>query len=208
MSEVICLTTGPYKANCYILHAAGQAVVLDPGAEAERILAAIDAAGVVPLAVVCTHGHIDHIGAVAAVKRAFDCPAYIHGADRALVRRAHLYAAFFKASGKIEIPDFEGDLRDHLADGLTIGPFAFSVIETPGHSDGGVCLVSEDRVFTGDTLFAKGHGGVKLPGGNPEKFRGSIAAMQTLDPALTIYPGHGKTAVLEEALTRVDTIDA
>jgi len=199
MSEIMRLIVGPYKANCFIFSRGDQAIVIDPGAEEERVIEQIQSAGLTPLAVICTHGHIDHIGAVAAVKERFQIPAYIHGADAALVRRAHLYAAFFKASGRITIPQFDGDLRD-CAEGLAIGPFAFSVIETPGHSDGGVCLAEGTNIFTGDTLFAHGHGGTKLPGGNPGKFATSIAVLAKLDPACTIHPGHGEAARLGDAL--------
>lgn len=207
MCEIIRLVTGPYKANCYILHQSGLAVVIDPGADAEVISGRIESMGLKLLSVLCTHGHIDHIGAVAEVKRRFGVPAYIHGADQALVRRAHLYAAFFKASGRIEIPTFEENLKDHLG-GLTIGPFSFTVIETPGHSNGGVCLISGSDLFSGDTLFAKGHGGIKLPGGDVAKFEQSIATLRALDPDFTVYPGHGRAARLGDALKDVEFTDA
>lgn len=197
MSDVIQITNGPYKQNCFVVIRGAEVLIVDPGSNDPAISETLEARGVTPLAIVNTHGHIDHIGGVAALKARYGIPFYLHGGDAALVRRAALYRAFFKAADKFETPAIDHDL---CSGEIEIGPFRVEIIETPGHSEGGVCLRIGSDLFTGDTLFARGHGGTRLPGGNAPALERSFALLRGLDPALTIHPGHGAPATLKDAL--------
>jgi hydroxyacylglutathione hydrolase len=194
---------GSVAANCYIFgdDATREVFVIDPGDEAERILAAIRRLDARPVAIVNTHGHFDHVQAVDAVRREAHVPFWIHEAERPVLesgpaRAKVLFGLDFPPS---PVPDAwltEGQV-------LRVGRLQLTVRHTPGHSPGGVCLIGDGLVFTGDTLFAGSVGRTDLPGANQDQLFASIARVLLPLPDETVcYPGHGpETTIGEEKRT-------
>jgi hydroxyacylglutathione hydrolase len=185
------VTVGPFQENSYLVvdETTRRAVLVDPGDEPSRITRMVRAAGVEIEAVWLTHGHIDHIGAVAAVKRELrDVPVLLHPDDLVLFRRAAQQAAFYGL--ELEQPN---DPDGSLADGqiLQLGASRFTVRHTPGHSPGHVVFVGEGIMLGGDLLFAGSVGRTDLPFSSPEAMERSLALVAGFDPMLTVYPGHG-----------------
>lgn len=196
------LAVGPFQANCYIVgpSASGHVIVIDPGDEGPRIQTVVEEAGGALAAILLTHAHLDHIGAVAHLRRAFDAPVYLHPADLPLYERAvEQGAAFGLAVDPPPPPD-----RDLGGSGmLEIGGFAFELRHTPGHSPGGVTLVTDGRAFVGDCVFAGSIGRTDLPGGDPETLIDAILTrILSLPGSTTLHSGHGpETTVAHEAST-------
>ncbi len=183
------LSVGPIEANCYIVDCGSGALVVDPGEEGERILRKVRELGLSVEAIVNTHGHFDRLGANAALVEGTGAPLMIHPADLLLLRSADENAAYFGLS--IE-PSPEPDILLDEGDTIEAGDTTFTVIHTPGHSPGGICLICDGCIFTGDTLFADSVGRADLPGGSLEVLLESIRQkLLILDDELTVYPGHG-----------------
>lgn len=184
------ITVGPFQENSYVLYDEGtrRGVLVDPGDEPTRIAAMVHAAHVTIEAIWLTHGHLDHVGAVAALKREWPVRVLLHPADLVLHRRASQQAAFYGVPFE-QPPDPDGDFTD--GDVLQIGPARLTVRHTPGHSPGHVIFIGETLVIGGDLLFAGSIGRTDLPLSNPDDMESSLALVATLDPDLVVYPGHG-----------------
>ncbi len=184
------VTVGPFQENSYLLMdpVSHRGVLVDPGYEAQRIVAMVNAAGATIDAIWLTHAHLDHVGAVAEIKRIWDAPVFLHPADLVLYRRASEQAAFYGLP--LEQP---ADPEQTLAQGdvLTIGDTRFSVHHTPGHSPGHVIFVSERIMIGGDLLFAGSIGRTDLPLSDPEAMESSLQHVAVFDPDTAVYPGHG-----------------
>ncbi|MEX0692940.1 MAG: MBL fold metallo-hydrolase [Rhodospirillales bacterium] len=199
MSEsVIRITNGPMRQNCYIVHEDGIALIIDPGSEADRIIEAIDSNHLQPRAILNTHAHFDHIGAVEAVRTHFQIPFFLHDGDVPLMRRANLYKLIFSSETNVTVPKQVTSVADIRQSDL--GPFDVSVLETPGHTEGGVSFVIGASLFSGDTLMGSGPGRSDLPGGSRKALQQSLQKYAALPPDLTIYAGHGRPVSLGEAL--------
>jgi hydroxyacylglutathione hydrolase len=185
------LTVGPFQENSYLLfdEATRRGVLVDPGDEPARILRMVRAAGVEIDAIWLTHGHLDHLGAVAAMKRAWPAaPVLLHQADLVLYRRAAQQAAFYGVP--FEQPgDPDGELSE--GDVVAVGASRFTVRHTPGHSPGHVVFVGTETMIGGDMLFAGSIGRTDLPLSSPEAMDVSLNLIATFDPDLVVYPGHG-----------------
>lgn len=188
--KVEWVTVGPFQENSYLVYDEGtrRGVLIDPGDEPDRIAGMVRAAAVSIEAIWLTHGHLDHVGAVAAMKREWPVPVLLHPADLALHRRAAQQAAFYGVPFE-QPPDPDGELADGV--GLQIAETRFIVHHTPGHSPGHVIFVGETLVIGGDLLFAGSIGRTDLPLSNPDDMETSLAHVATLDPELVVYPGHG-----------------
>lgn len=190
------LVVSPFETNCYIAaeESSRSALIIDPGDEAHLISDAVYGCDVTVIGIVNTHGHADHIGSNAALKGEFDCPITIHELDAALLAdpQANLSASI--GVGMVS-PAADRLLRE--GDVIDIGGLALTVIHTPGHTPGGICLFGEGILFSGDTLFMDGIGRTDFSGGSQKQLMDSIHAKLLVLPDETIvYPGHGPSTTI------------
>lgn len=201
MNDLINITTivnGAWKQNCYLVtNAQKQLLVIDPGSESEAILHQISKLESKPIAILNTHAHYDHIGAVSAVLQQYQIPFYLHFGDAKLMKQANLYKILFESKNSISIPSFDKDLA-HESNDLVIGEFAIKVMHTPGHTSGSTCFLLGGNLFGGDTLLPKGPGRTDLPGGNKIDLKESLLKLHELPSDCLVYPGHGKPFTLKE----------
>ncbi len=187
------IVVGELGVNCYMLWDEGtkDAFVIDPGADAEEILDEVRALGLTVRHVVNTHGHFDHVGADDQVASALGAPLSIHTDDAALLADAHEHAVIFGIKvAEQSVP--ENLLTEGMK--LTAGALTLEVIHTPGHTEGGVCLLERKHklLFTGDTLFAGSVGRTDMMGGSYEKLMESIKyKLLPLADDTRVFPGHG-----------------
>jgi hydroxyacylglutathione hydrolase len=190
LADVRCFTVGPVQENCYIVRAdaqAKEAVIVDPGDEAQRLLEAIEELGVRIEGILLTHTHFDHIGAVAPVAEATGAPVYCPEIERIVLADVMRWVP--PGFGPFE--SYEAD--ETLAGGerLSLAGMDFEVIFTPGHSPGHVTYSMPGAVLSGDVLFQGSVGRVDLPGGDWATLERSIEGLIAAHPAETVvYPGH------------------
>lgn len=194
--RVKTIVNGKWQQNCHIIaEANGEAIVVDPGSESERIAAELDAEGWRLVAILNTHGHYDHVGAVAPLQERSGAPFYLHGADATLLKRANLYRMLFESPDAVRIPSISQDISA-LPSPFVIGPFTLNWIATPGHTDGSVCFALGGMLFSGDTLMHGAIGRTDLPGGNRERLLASVRSLMRLPPDTVVYAGHGPATTL------------
>ena len=190
-------TTGFLEENCYFaIHpATRQTVVIDPGDDAPQLIVRLRELGATVVAYLLTHGHVDHLTALAELDAAFPAPIHVHPLDSAWCFSDRnglpgFYAAPPKPTSSI-VPVVEGAV-------LELAGARWFVIETPGHTPGGICWRLEDdrALFSGDTLFLGTAGRTDLPGGDSRALTRSLRKLAALPDDLTVYPGHGDPTTL------------
>lgn len=192
------VVVGALGVNCCILgcEETRQAVVVDPGDEVERVLAQVEQRGYRVAAIINTHGHFDHVGGNADLKRKTGAPLVIHQADAAMLGRVAQVAAMYGLPGE-NSPEPDQFLA-HGAE-LDWGSLKIRVIHTPGHTPGCCCLylAEQQQLLSGDTLFADGVGRTDLPGGSHEQLVHSITErLFCLPDTTTVWPGHGPATTI------------
>jgi len=203
--EARSFTVGPVQENCYLVFEPGsdRAVIVDPGEEAPRLLAAIDEAGVTLDAILLTHTHFDHVGAVAPVAKATGAPVYCPKLERGVLADIMRYVPW------PGFGPFESWEAEELVEGgerLELAGLTFDVIFTPGHSPGHVTYAvggETPMLLSGDVLFQGSIGRTDLPGGDHETLLRSIAGLLDAYPDETVvHPGHmGLTTLGAERAT-------
>jgi hydroxyacylglutathione hydrolase len=190
------LVVGPLQVNCYIIsdEKTYEAVVIDPGGDAADILKLIKDKGLKVRYIVITHAHFDHVGANKAVKDATGAELLVHADDGALLGyttgQARMFGMTTPSSPKADRFVKHGDV-------ITAGEISLKVLHTPGHSSGGICLVEQGVVFTGDTLFAGSIGRSDLFGGDLMTLINSIKTnLLALPDDTKVFPGHGPATTI------------
>lgn len=196
--EIRNISIGGYASNTFLVEQQGTAVLIDCSANPDLLLDELQRRGVRLAAVLLTHGHYDHYMTVHRFKELFDVPFYLHEGDADFPGDGikNCYHVFHRAQAVFPA-------ADHLikdGDRLDFGTLSFTVMHTPGHTPGSVCYLAGDAMFTGDTLFAFGHGRVTFPGGNAAQMRQSLDRIATITQDLRIYPGHDQDTDLASAL--------
>ncbi len=204
------MALGPIQANCFILgcEETRQAVVIDPGDDTDRILSTLAGDQLTVVHIINTHGHFDHVGANKRLKEVTGADILIHSADAPMLSHLSDTAAAWGLAAE-NSPTAERQLED--GDTISFGTHSLTVLHTPGHTPGGICLYTEYKeagvdkkaVFVGDTLFAGSIGRTDFPGGNFDTLINSIRTkLFRLDDDVTVYPGHmGNTAIGVEKRT-------
>lgn len=190
-AEITRIPTGGYQVNTYIVSCreTKEGVLIDPGGEPEKILAAIDRLGVRIRYIFNTHGHADHILANRELRQALDVPVCVHEADADFFSRPAVRETIKKELG-LEA-DGREDVRLHDGDRFKVGNLTIQVLHTPGHSPGSCCFLAAGNLFTGDTLFVGDVGRTDLTGGSLEELLRSIKEkILILPPETVIRPGH------------------
>ncbi len=200
--KLINLCPGSWGSNCYLLISGGHAAVVDPSAEPRQILSALERESATLDYILLTHGHFDHIVSLDRLRDQTNAPALIHEEDLELpadpIKNA--FFSFFCMEQSYRTP--ERSLTD--GEELMLGEESIRVLHTPGHTRGSCCfLCGGELLLTGDTLFDGAVGRTDLYGGNGEALLASLLALRGLAPSLPIYPGHGGSALLGEALDSV-----
>lgn len=189
--QVEPLVVTEYSENTYLVwqESTMQGFVLDPGGEAPRILAAIERIGFTPQAILLTHAHSDHIGAVGAIKERHDVPIYLGSGEEEMLAdpQKNLSAAF---GGNVTSPPADHLLVD--GDKITVAGFEFTAISAPGHSPASICYLCDRIMFCGDVVFMGSIGRTDLPGGDTQTLMNSIRdKILPLPDDVFLYPGHG-----------------
>ena len=191
MLTIDCIAVGPFEANCCLIWgSARQALVLDPGADTDTILNALERHRLAVAAYLVTHGHMDHVGGLGEITRLFPAPVAMHPADAAWA-----FTPANQALPYYETPGQPAAIDRKLADGQRYndGEVAYEVIATPGHTPGGVCFYfkNEKALFSGDTLFSGSIGRTDFPGSDESLMEQSLRRLTGLPDDTFVYPGHG-----------------
>ena len=194
------IPNGKWKENCYVVsNLNSDALIIDPGGAEKIIYNFIKDKNLNVQAILNTHAHYDHVGAIKKLKDKLLIPLFLHSKDEKLLNSANLYSDLFDGIGPITIPTVDYfydqiDIQDYIKN------FSIKVIFTPGHTKGGVCLLIEDCLFTGDTLFKGNIGRVDLPGGEELTLNKSLKIISKFPIQTKIYPGHGAVSTIEKEL--------
>ena len=185
MVNVYTLPLGAYETNCYVVHGQNstRCIVIDPGYKAGQILSFLEKKGLDLEAILLTHGHFDHVGAVRDLVALTDCDVYLHPEETTMppqMTAGPLYYTHGLSKGQT----------------LTLAGLTIGVLHTPGHTPGSVCFQIEDLLFTGDTLFAGSCGRTDFPGGSWNQMMASLDRLKNLSGDYRVLPGHGPATKL------------
>ena len=186
--------TGPYNLNTYFLicKRTRQTLIIDPGGRVEDLTAFIRENNIIPNKILLTHGHADQFFSMAAFKTTANIPYCLHGADDDFFKDPDVRAETKRSAG-LPAP-YPADIRLHDNETIAFGHCELTVIHTPGHTPGSVCLLCEDHLFTGDAIFVGEAGRTDLPGGDLDSLIDSIRVkILPLDKKTVILPAHHRT---------------
>jgi len=193
------IITGKLEENCYIVYENKNSFIIDPGSDPNLIIGFIESKNLKVLAILNTHGHYDHIGAVKELKDKFKIPFFLYWEDQELLKHANLYFMFFKGAKFIQIPKVDYYF-DKIRLPVKLENFSIKVLFTPGHTRGSVCFQIGNYIFTGDTLLKRKIGEIDKINGDKKMMEKSLREISKLSPETIIYPGHGEITMLSDEL--------
>ncbi|HHW73478.1 MAG TPA: MBL fold metallo-hydrolase [Firmicutes bacterium] len=186
-----------YSTNCYVLYDGGEAVIVDPGGEAPKILEFLEQEKLQVVLIVNTHGHCDHIIANAWFMEKTQAPLAIHSEDAPFLTDPRLNLG---EKVRMEVHPVKADRLLVEGEKIAFGSASLQVIHTPGHTPGGICLYGDCVLISGDTLFRSSVGRWDFPGSDELALKSSLRRLTQLPPETKIYPGHGFSTTLEREL--------
>ncbi|PID67185.1 MAG: MBL fold hydrolase [Fusobacteriales bacterium] len=189
MIEIKREALGLYRTNCYVLIKENKSIIIDPGFSPEIIEKMF--AGTKPLAILLTHGHIDHVNAVKALHNKYNIPIYMSKKEDPVLKQTTPAPDGY-------VRDFECEYSDLKEGNFSIDIFDFEIIETPGHTEGSLLIRYENNLFTGDTLFKGTIGRTDIFSSDPLKMKQSIEKIKKLNPDYIVYPGHSESTTLRD----------
>ena len=186
MLKIQTLTLGLYQTNCYILHddSCSRCCVIDPGYDPDTVLTRLKQQGLTLEAILLTHGHFDHVGAVKELAKETGCRVFLCPQELSLPAMI--------TAGSLFYTDTYGE-----GDTLALAGLSIRVLATPGHTPGSVCLLTGDALFSGDTLFAGSCGRTDLPGGDWATILRSLKRLSEMALSCRVFPGHGESTTLD-----------
>lgn len=190
------IPAGVYAVNCYILgdEKTDKAAVIDPGGDVDRIMEVLENNDLKLEYIILTHAHGDHVGGVEELREKTGAPVYMHKNDLYMLKDTN---ANHSAAMGGPVVETEADQFVNDGDVIQLGDLNLSIIHTPGHTQGGICIQVENVVFTGDTLFANSIGRSDLDGGNHQQLVDAIKnKLFVLNEDLTVLPGHGPATTI------------
>jgi len=200
MVKIKKVISGVLAVNCYLIYCdeTKKTLIVDPGEDGDKIIAEIEKENLQPEMLVNTHGHFDHIMSDGQIRKRFNIPLAVSKDDASMISSSFYNGsdAFFGEEISIETPEIL--LYDNQTVELSFAKF--KVIHTPGHSEGGICLLFDGFIITGDTLFAGTIGRTDFPNGDHEKMLASLAKLKKLNPQTVVYPGHGSITTIANEL--------
>ena len=191
------ITVGAFQENCYLVADpdSDAMAIVDPGSEADRIIAEVESTGRNPQAIWITHAHVDHIGAIAPVKKKWNVPVWLHPLDEPLYRvggrQAQLYGIPYDEPPRPDRAFSEGEP-------VQLGSLELSIIHVPGHAPGHVVIHGYGNALVGDCLFAGSIGRTDLPFSNPAQLEASLQRIISLPAETVVHPGHGDITTIGE----------
>ena len=196
--KITRLVVGELQTNCFLVSDNdGETIIIDPGDSPEHIQREIESRNLTPRKIICTHGHPDHTFAAGLLQSRLNLDMVIHESDRWLVEAGPGELEMFFDMSDYAAPVLGKCLED--GDIIEVGSLKMSVIHTPGHTPGGVSILCDGELFSGDTLFAGGVGRTDLPRGSQAELMRSIETrLLVLDDNTRVYPGHGPETTIGE----------
>jgi glyoxylase-like metal-dependent hydrolase (beta-lactamase superfamily II) len=198
------LKGGPWGQNAFLVANGSQAMVIDPGGSADSVLAVLAERKLQLVAILNTHGHFDHIGAVQPLIDATGARFHISAREVPIMKSSNMLRFIFKSKDKVIVPTEFIDL-DCLPEHIEVAGLTVTCIRTPGHTPGGHCFLIDDHLFSGDTVLRAIPGSSSLPGGDAAALARSIERLAQLPPQTLLHPGHGRDTSLGEALEALRT---
>jgi glyoxylase-like metal-dependent hydrolase (beta-lactamase superfamily II) len=193
-------TIGPLSTNCYLVHDESNAIIIDVGGDPAPLIDFLENKKLRPKLILATHGHFDHILGISALKKKYSIPFMVHHKELELIKNfkeiVRNFVSMYNLSigiSDIETPKPDDTFEDgHI---ITIGNISLKVLETPGHTLGSSCFLSDNALFSGDTLFMGSIGRTDY-GGDEELMKMSLKKLRELPDDLIVYPGHGPITTL------------
>lgn len=182
-----------FPSNTYVLEGfeQGRCIVVDPGLDGDNLVEILLAESLTPAAVLCTHGHFDHIAGARALQQEFELPVYMHGSDLPIARSSSFTMMLIGVTGKMELPDFDRDLATESE--VSVIGLRVEFLHTPGHTPGSGVLLAGNLALTGDTLFRDAIGRNRLPGEDQDALACSLTSLShELRDDTYVLPGHGR----------------
>jgi glyoxylase-like metal-dependent hydrolase (beta-lactamase superfamily II) len=192
------IVVGKWKVNCYLIASGNVGWIIDPGDETENIIDDLNLDAFELKGIINTHGHFDHIGAVAAIKEKYKIPFFIHSKDKRIVTQGNLYRRMVGDNTVVLTPLIDDYLDDLIP--LELMDKKILTHYIPGHSTGSVCFEIEGNLFCGDIFFGNNIGRTDLPGGNKDSLVASVNYIFDKFIGFYVHPGHGESFILDKPL--------
>ena len=199
MLKIESIISGQFETNCYLVYDDGtkDTIVIDAGLDSKKVIDKIESFKLKPVLLINTHGHFDHITTDDIIREKYNVPLAIHRNDLPMLLDSHKNSSFFFGFDTVIK---EAEILFDKEETKECKVCRYSIINTPGHSIGSICILIENFLFSGDTLFCGSIGRTDLPTGNQTEIEQSLKKLTTLNEDIIVYPGHGPSTTIKQEL--------